>query len=45
MNTPSSDTSGPVAELGAFVEDDLDASQLGVLQTEALMAFDRAGWP
>ena len=39
------DTSGPVAELGAFVEDDLDASQLGVLQTEALMAFDRAGWP
>ena len=35
---------GPIAELGEFVEDEVDANVLGANQAAAVMAFDRAGW-
>ena len=35
---------GPIAELGEFVEDQVDANVLGANQAAAVMAFDRAGW-
>lgn len=36
--------SGPIADLGAFKEDALGVATLGQNQTEAVKAFDRAGW-
>ncbi|NWG72193.1 MAG: extracellular solute-binding protein [Parvularculaceae bacterium] len=38
------EASGPIAEFGAFREDALPVSQLGELQPQAVMTFDRAGW-
>ena len=38
------EVTGPVAELGAFAEDNVSASVLGQRQTEAVKIFDRAGW-
>ncbi len=35
---------GPVANFGAFREDDLDMTALGRNQAEAVRIFDRAGW-
>lgn len=35
----------PVMALGAFQADDLDATELGRHQSEAVRVFDRAGWP
>ncbi len=35
---------GPIAELGDFREDEVDANALGANQAVAVMAFDRAGW-
>ena len=35
---------GPVAALGTFAEDDLDAAVLGANQALAVQVFDRAGW-
>ena len=35
---------GPVATLGAFEEDDLNAAVLGANQALAVQVFDRAGW-
>lgn len=37
--------SGPIAELGAFREDDLAVTALGENQPLAVRVFDRAGWP
>ncbi|MEM8497810.1 MAG: extracellular solute-binding protein [Pseudomonadota bacterium] len=37
-------TSGPIAALGSFKEDKMDASLLGENQAEAVRVFDRAGW-
>ena len=36
--------SGPVASLGSFKEDSVDASLFGERQREAVMVYDRAGW-
>ena len=38
------EVSSPVAELGSFKEDDLNARELGVHQAVAIRIFDRAGW-
>ena len=38
------ETTGPVYELGAFIEDNISASILGQRQAEAVKIFDRAGW-
>lgn len=38
------EVTGPVAELGAFAEDNVSASVLGQRQAEAVKIFDRAGW-
>lgn len=35
---------GPIASLGEFREDRVDANVLGANQAAAVMAFDRAGW-
>ena len=35
---------GPIAELGDFREDEVDANALGANQAAAVMAFDQAGW-
>jgi len=35
---------GPVINLGDFIEDDLPVTALGENQREAVMIFDRAGW-
>ncbi len=37
-------TTGPVAALGTFEEDTLNASVLGENQAEAVRIYDRAGW-
>ncbi|MFK8016516.1 MAG: extracellular solute-binding protein [Gammaproteobacteria bacterium] len=37
-------TSGPIARLGEFNEDVIDANLLGKRQAEAVRVFDRAGW-
>ena len=37
-------TSGPVATLGAFKEDAINAAVLGERQAQAVRVFDRAGW-
>ena len=37
--------SGPIAELGAFREDDLAVTALGENQPLAVRVFDRVGWP
>ena len=37
-------TSGPVATLGAFQEDAINAAVLGERQAQAVRVFDRAGW-
>ncbi|MEC7077104.1 MAG: extracellular solute-binding protein [Pseudomonadota bacterium] len=37
-------TSGPVATLGAFQEDAINASVLGERQAQSVRVFDRAGW-
>lgn len=37
-------STGPIAGLGDFKEDAVDASVLGANQAAAVMAFDRAGW-
>lgn len=37
-------TSGPVASLGDFTEDTINAAVLGERQAEAVRVFDRAGW-
>jgi iron(III) transport system substrate-binding protein len=36
---------GPITKLGDFRADTLDAAALGEHQAEAVMIFDRAGWP
>ena len=36
--------SGPVASLGAFKEDSVNASLFGERQRQAVMVYDRAGW-
>lgn len=36
--------SGPIAELGTFREDDVNASVFGARQADAVKVFDRAGW-
>ena len=38
------DTTGPVATMGTFKEDQVSASVLGERQAEAVKIFDRAGW-
>ena len=38
------EVSGPVASLGAFKEDSINASLLGERQRQAVMIYDRAGW-
>ena len=38
------EVSGPVASLGAFKEDSVNASLFGERQREAVMVYDRAGW-
>ena len=38
------EVTGPVAELGAFAEDNVSASVLGQRQAKAVKIFDRAGW-
>lgn len=37
-------TTGPVARLGSFKEDTLNAAVLGENQTRAVQIYDRAGW-
>lgn len=37
--------SGPVAQLGNFNEDDINAAVLGQRQSQAVRVYDRAGWP
>ena len=37
-------TTGPIAQLGEFVEDNVNAGTLGVNQAEAVQLYDRAGW-
>jgi iron(III) transport system substrate-binding protein len=41
---PSVGASSNVAALGDFKEDGLNAAELGVHQSTAIMVFDRAGW-
>ena len=38
------DATGPIAQLGAFKEDQVNAAIYGKRQAEAVMIFDRAGW-
>jgi len=38
------ETTGPIAELGSFKEDQLNAAILGELQADAVKVYDRAGW-
>lgn len=38
------ETSGPIASLGAFKEDAVNAAELGELNPEAVRIFDRVGW-
>ena len=38
------DATGPIAELGTFKEDAVNASVLGANQALAVMTFDKAGW-
>lgn len=38
------EASGPVAELGEFIEHEIDATLLGSNQAEAVRVYDRAGW-
>ena len=38
------DTTGPIAALGSFEEDAVNAAVLGERQAEALKTFDKAGW-
>ena len=38
------DTTGAVATLGTFKEDELDVQVLGRLQNQAVRVYDRAGW-
>ena len=38
------ETTGAVATLGVFKEDDLDVQVLGQLQNQAVRIYDRAGW-
>ena len=38
------EVSGPVASLGTFKEDSVNASLFGERQREAVMVYDRAGW-
>ncbi|MYD44228.1 MAG: Fe(3+) ABC transporter substrate-binding protein [Gammaproteobacteria bacterium] len=38
------ESSGPIATLGTFSEDDILAQKLGENQSEAVRVFDRAGW-
>ncbi|MEM6639402.1 MAG: extracellular solute-binding protein [Pseudomonadota bacterium] len=40
----SGDTTGAIAKLGAFKEDRVSATALGVRQQTAVRVFDRAGW-
>ena len=40
----SGPTTGPVAALGEFKQDDLNVAVLGENQTEAVKVYDRAGW-
>lgn len=42
---PGVDASSAVASLGSFKADDLNVSALGEHQAEAVMIFDRVGWP
>ncbi|MEM9810418.1 MAG: Fe(3+) ABC transporter substrate-binding protein [Pseudomonadota bacterium] len=42
---PEVEASSAVEELGPFKADDLNVSALGVHQAEAVMIFDRVGWP
>ena len=44
-SVPTVETSAAVDKLGTFKADDLNVSQLGVHQAEAVMIFDRVGWP
>ncbi len=37
--------SGPIAEMGDFKEDRINAAVLGENQLEAVRVYDRAGWP
>lgn len=39
------DATGPIARLGTFKEDAVDASVLGANQALAVQTFDKAGWP
>jgi iron(III) transport system substrate-binding protein len=41
---PGVPVTGPVADLGAFREDDLSMAALGENQAEAVKVFDEAGW-
>ena len=41
---PSVGASSNVAALGEFKEDALNAAELGIHQSTAIMVFDRAGW-
>ena len=41
----SAPVEGPIATLGAFVEDDLAVAALGEHQPAAVRIFDRVGWP
>ena len=38
------ETSGPIARLGSFSEDQINAALLGTNQAEAVRIYDRAGW-
>lgn len=42
---PTVEASSAVEELGEFVADDLNVSELGIHQAEAVRIFDRVGWP
>ena len=42
---PSVQASSAVEEMGAFKADDLNVSELGTHQAEAVRIFDRVGWP
>lgn len=44
-SVPTVKTSSAVDKLGTFKADDLNVSQLGVHQAEAVRIFDRVGWP
>lgn len=38
------DTTGPIAAIGSFTEDEVNAAVLGERQAEAVRTFDKAGW-